>query len=132
MPSGVAKAADISVNECLRQSTAARPGEGYSGMSGMVTTPTVWKSVRQVDTTASGVQNNAEIIGRKDGGYYVVWEDSSDVTSDFTGSGVGPHRSVRLTAQQLGSSGRSCCCLIRAAGVDGCVTFDTGHNRGSA
>ncbi|MEQ8700304.1 MAG: calcium-binding protein [Bauldia litoralis] len=44
----------------------------------MVTTPTVWKAREQVTQSGTGNQNDAQIVGREDGGWYVVWVDTTN------------------------------------------------------
>src|SRR5207247_3413240 len=45
--------------------------------AGMTTTPQLWKSLTQVNSTDAGLQLDGRIAGLLDGGYVVVWEDSS-------------------------------------------------------
>src|SRR5262245_27362190 len=47
----------------------------------MTTTPILWKSLTQVNTTDAGpynaIQSDGQIVALKDGGYVVVWTDDS-------------------------------------------------------
>ena len=55
------------------------------------TTPLLWKSLTQVNTTDSGpdgeIQGDGQIVALKDGGYVVVWTDDSGVHNPY-GSAV--------------------------------------------
>jgi len=56
----------------------------------VVTTPTLWKSETQVNTTDGGTgQTDPQIVARKDGGYFVVWVDDSDVHNPAGSAVVG-------------------------------------------
>jgi TusA-related sulfurtransferase len=45
----------------------------------MTTTPTLWKSQTQVNSTDGGLQDEAQIAALPDGGYVIVWKDDSHV-----------------------------------------------------
>ena len=45
----------------------------------MTTTPMLWKSLTQVNTSDNGkFQGGSQVVGLQDGGYLVVWQDESD------------------------------------------------------
>src|SRR4029079_9855115 len=46
----------------------------------MVTTPTLWKGLTQVNTSDELPQLDGQVIGLPDGGYIVVWSDIGDST----------------------------------------------------
>jgi FG-GAP-like repeat len=63
----------------------------------MTTTPTLWKSLTQVNTTDnSKIQADGQVVALNDGGYVVVWGDNSDTYNLF-----GP----AIVAQRYGSTG---------------------------
>jgi TusA-related sulfurtransferase len=45
----------------------------------MTTTPMLWKSQTQVNSTDGGLQDEAQIAALPDGGYVIVWKDDSHV-----------------------------------------------------
>ena len=53
----------------------------------MTTTPSLWKSPTQANTTGAGNQLDGQIAALNDGGYVVVWEDQSHVYQ-ATGSAI--------------------------------------------
>jgi Ca2+-binding RTX toxin-like protein len=54
-----------------------------------VTTPTLWKSRTQVNTTDGGlVQSDGQIVGLGDGGYMIVWTDASGNSLSSPGTTV--------------------------------------------
>jgi hypothetical protein len=52
---------------------------GRSQERAMTTTPTLWKSQTQVNSTDGGLQDEAQIAALPDGGYVIVWKDDSHV-----------------------------------------------------
>ena len=58
----------------------------------MATTPLLWKSQTQVNTSDGGqFQSDGQIVGLADGGYVVVWTDNSRVHNPAGTAVVGKH-----------------------------------------
>jgi hypothetical protein len=54
----------------------------------MTTTPSLWKSSTQANTTAAGNQFDGQVVALPDGGYLVVWDDSSHTTHNPMGDSI--------------------------------------------
>jgi large repetitive protein len=54
----------------------------------MTTTPHLWKSLTQANTTANGNQFDGQVVALADGGYLVVWDDSSHTTHNPMGDSI--------------------------------------------
>src|SRR5262245_20719434 len=54
----------------------------------MTTTPRLWKSPTQANTTSVGNQFDGQVVALPDGGYLVAWDDSSHTTHNPMGDSI--------------------------------------------